>query len=260
MRASVASIRACISHDGLLWWRPRAASGVVGSASAAARRGAHRRLTRSAAALLLALPACSEPTAPARAWPAGTVLAVDDQAITLEEVDDVAGWFAMLEPQFTLPQLRRLALTLQVLPLAAARASEPDRRAAARRQAEEARALLVSGGTPAEPARATREGAWRAIGLRVWRTAIDMPMNTWSEVVESPGAFHVFSITARPPARTPLDTSFTIAAYDFGYLDPSAGQSALAQTIARSRLTFVDESWRDYVPTEMQFRFRGGTP
>lgn len=215
-----------------------------------------------AAAALLALAACSEPASPAaaRVWPAGTVLAVDDQAITLEEVDEVAGWFAMLEPQFTLPQLRRLALTNQVLPLAAARAREPDRRAAAKRQAEETRAVLASGGTPAERTPSTREGGWRSIGLTVWRAAIDVPTNSWSAVVESPGAFHVFSVTARPPARTPADTSFTITAYDFGYLDPSAGQSALAGTLARSRLTFVDESWRDFVPTEMQYRFRGGTP
>lgn len=217
--------------------------------------------SRSGALGLVALAAaCSEHAPPTPAWPAGTVLAVNGQPISLEEVDEVAGWYAMLEPQFTLPQLRRLALANQVLPLAAARTREPERRVVARREAEETRALLASGGELANRTPSTREGGWPGIGLAVWRTAMDMSNGTWSPVVESPGAFHVFSITDRPPARTPDSAKFTITVYDFGYLDPNQGAAALEQAVAHSRLTFVDETWRDFVPTELQYRFRGGTP
>ena len=225
------------------------------------------RLRRSGPALslpvMLALAVGCERTpvkqAP-RDWPAGTVLALNGAPITQEEVDEVAGWYALLEPQFTLPHLRRLALSNVVLPKFAARTAEPERRRAAEADARAALTTCRAGAPPSEPAVRKSEGNWREVEVGIWAVAINTPVGSWSELIETPGCFHVARLDELKSGRTPRDTTVVLTVLDFPYLDVTLGRQAVDQAIDRSQLVFVDETWRDVVPTAWQYRMRGETP
>jgi hypothetical protein len=188
------------------------------------------------------------------------VLALNGVPITQDDVDEVAGWYAMLEPQFALPHLRRLALSNVVFPKWAARTAEPDRRREAEATARTALEACRAGSPPAEPALRPSEGNWRDIDLAIWRGVLDVAPGTWSEVIESPGCFHVARVDEQKPGRTPRETTFVLSVLDFPYLDATKGPAALDAAIDRSQLAFVDPAWRDVVPTLWQHRMHGETP
>lgn len=221
------------------------------------------RLRRTGPAMILTLAvACDRAPAPTAeaVWPPGTVLTLNGVAITQDAVDDVASWYAMLEPQFALPHLRRLALSNVVLPKIAAQTAEPDRRRTAEAAARAALAACRAGSPPAEPALRASEGTWRDVDVGIWRAAIDTPVGSWTDVIESPGSFHVARVDELGSGRTPRETTVVLAVLDFPYLDATQGPAALDHAIDRSRLAFVDETWRDVVPTVWQHRMRGESP
>ena len=103
------------------------------------------RFSRIACAALLGLAtACgSEQAAPV--WPQGTVVAVDGEPILASEVDAHVEAMLDLENAFGLSQRRRMVLVNVSLPLAHARRHGGERRAEARRSAEEWLARLEAG-------------------------------------------------------------------------------------------------------------------
>lgn len=216
-------------------------------------------LPRLLAALPLLLPACGAAD-PEPAWPAGTVLAVDGEPIRAEEVDEVASWFAWIEPQDSLNQLRRLALARHLFPRHAARRLDPAARARELARAERWRAELVAGtadaSAPGAPAEARRAGRWQAHGAAVWDVAFELGEGVWSPVVESVASFHVFQVVGRTEGGTPGLVELTLRVYDFPWLDPGTAAAAIEAELDRCRLVFVDEAWRDAVPTWWQHRLR----
>jgi hypothetical protein len=195
-----------------------------------------------------------------REWPSGTVLALNGVPITQEDVDEVAGWYAMLEPQFALPHLRRLAVSNVIFPKWAARTAEPDRRSEAQAAARQALDACRAGSPPAEPALRASDGNWREIDLTIWRSALDTEPGAWTDVIESPGCFHVARVEERKSGRTPRETMFVLSVLDFPYLDATKGPVALDEAIDRSHLVFIDPAWHDVVPTLWQHRMRGESP
>lgn len=216
--------------------------------------------------LSLGLPGsgCEQASAPPRSWPAGTVLALNDVPIRAEEVDLIAGWFALLEPQDSVVQLRRLALTNFLFPRIAAQGIDPDRYRETRAQADAWRAAVVGGTLPSGPIAGPMEtegsGVFLDLGLPVWKAALDAPLGEWTEVVEGVGSLHLLRVKKREEGPLPSLTRFTIGTFDFLYLDPSTGREAVETALDRSKLTVVDESWREAVPASWQHRLHAQHP
>ena len=213
----------------------------------------------------LALGACTKaaPATVAPSWPAGTVLVLDGEPISAAEVDRVGSAFATVEPTDSLAQLRRLALTNVIFPRIAAATANAERRASARALAEEYRAALTAGTTApaplAGPGEVDHEGRMTEIGLEVWCFALDAEIGKWSPVLETVGAFQIARVKKRVDGPSPGWTQFKVGVYDFPYVDGDR-HKAVDEAIDRSRLVFVDESWREVVPTAWIYRMRGGTP
>jgi hypothetical protein len=220
-------------------------------------------LASLAATLTAAACAKSAPAAAAPSWPAGTVLAVDGVPISAEEVDRVGSAFASVEPNDSVSQLRRLALTNVIFPRIAAANANSKRRAEALALAESYRAALVDGTLPsgplAGPMEVERTGKLLDIGLEVWSFALDAEIDRWSPVLETAGSFEVARVKKRTPGPSPGWTRFTVGLYDFPYVDDDR-RKAIDEAIDRSRLVIVDESWREVVPTAWIYRMRGGAP
>lgn len=206
---------------------------------------------------------CAKEPAP-KSWPAGTVLALDDAPISIEDVDSVADIIARIEPEDGLAQVRRVALTNVVLPRLAGQKLGGEAREKARALATEyARSLSAGQSPPAPldgPALQRIEGDFSAVGLEAWRFAIDASIGRWSDVIETVGGFELVRVDERKTASTPRETHFVIGLYFFAYVDPKNPRGAVEAALDRAKLTYVEESWRDVVPTSWQYRLRGGTP
>ena len=213
----------------------------------------------------LTLGACAKQAPPAGApsWPAGTVLALNGEPISAAEVDRIGSAFASLEPTDSLAQLRRLALTNVIFPRIAGATANAEQRARARKTADEYRAMLT-GGTPAPaplagPGETDHEGRMLDIGLDIWIYALDAEIDQWSPVIETVGAFQIARVKKRVDGPSPAWTRFTVGVYDFPYVEGDR-HKAVDEAIDRSRLVFVDESWREFVPTAWIYRMRHGAP
>jgi hypothetical protein len=207
----------------------------------------------------------STPAAPpAHAWPAGTVLALNGEAILADEVDRAGGDFALIEPHDSLTHLRRLALTNVIFPRIAAASAEPARRAEMRALAESYRTALeahtLPSGPLSGPMEVEKKGRLFELGMEVWHFAQDAEIDHWSPVLETVGAFQLARVKKRTSGRTPGMSEFTVGVFDFPYVDTANPRAAVDAAIDRSRLEFVDESWREAVPTAWVYRMRGGTP
>ena len=215
------------------------------------------RWTALLAALAPLLAACGA-AEPQPAWPAGTVLALDGAPIDAREVDEVASWFAWVEPQDSLNQLRRLALARHLFPRHAARRLDPAARERELARAGRWREALVAGtadeSSPDAVPEARREGRWQTLGPAVFDAACELADGAWSPVVESVGSFHVFQVVERSAGGTPGLVVLTLRVYDFPWLDPGSAAAAIEAELDRCRLVFVDEAWRDAVPTWWQHR------
>jgi len=196
--------------------------------------------------------------------PAGTVLLVNDVPIRAEEVDRVGSDYALLEPQDSLLQLRRLALATTILPTIAAQGIDPEARTRARELAESYRAALVAGEMPsgplAGPMELERSGRFSELGFLLWRNALPLQPGTWSEIFESPGSFHLLRVKSREEGSLPSLTRFTIGLFHFPYLKAETAQADTEAAIDRSRLSILDESWRDAVPASFRYRMHAENP
>jgi hypothetical protein len=200
----------------------------------------------------------SDPRPARRAWPSGAVLALNDVPIFPEEVDAVGSDYALLEPQDTPLQLRRLALANTILPVIAAQGMEPERRGRALELAESYRKALLAGGMPsgplAGPMESERSGRFSELGFALWRTALQAEPGSWSEILETAGCFHLVRVKSREEGSLPSLTRFTIGVFDFPYLDSETAGAEINAALDRSRLTIIDEAWRDAVPAALRYR------
>ena len=227
------------------------------------------RIPALAAVLALAC-ACDEvpggatttAASPSKAWPSGTVLALNGDPILDTEVDAVASIVARIEPHHALPNLRRIALTNMVLPLMSARqVAGPERRAAALERARAWRAALEAGTTPPAPVAPPREekieGGFGVLGFRVWEWTLDAPIGTWSEPIEQPGAWYLAKVVERKPGLRPSDVVLKVDEVIFDWVEGETYRADVEAHLDKSKLEFVDAAWRDVVPTLWQRRLRG---
>jgi hypothetical protein len=214
----------------------------------------------------LAGSACEKPAPPppAASWPPGTVLVMNGQPISAEEVDRIGSDFALLEPADSLLQLRRLALTNVIFPRIATATAHPGERAKMRELAESYRTALVAGTLPAGPLAGPLErdhkGHMLDVGLEIWSFGIEAEIDRWSPVIETVGTFQLARVKKREPGRTPASTELTIGAFDFPYVDVASRRKQVDEAIDHSHLVIVDESWREVVPAAWIYRMRGETP
>jgi len=227
-----------------------------------------RRLTqvhaRTWAGLLLVSMSCSggDPgeALNAEKWPPGTVLVCAGDPIRAEEVDPIAEALHPLGPKFTLPHLRRLALTNVRLPLAAGRAQGGvDRREMARAHAEAFfRSLKGNGPLPGEEALTegelkTMEGGQDALGIPLWVLAQDLEVGVWSAVSELPGEFVVVRLEGRDGHAQPQREKFIARVAAFPYVEEPA---SLAAAALESTLVVVDPAWEPLVPGFWRYRMQ----
>jgi hypothetical protein len=220
--------------------------------------------------LLLAIAACGEErnaetaAAERKDWPPDTVLVLNGRPILAEEVDRVGSDFALLEPQDTPLQLRRLAVSNVFIPLIAAQGIDADRRARAQALAQEYAAAIAKGelapGPLAGPMEIEREGSFSGLGFAMWRTAVQLGVGEWSAILETPGSFHLIRVKSREEGSLPALTRFRIGAIDFPYLDAETAKADLEAALDRSRLTILDPTWRDAVPADWRYRLHVESP
>jgi hypothetical protein len=189
------------------------------------------------------------------------VLVLDGDPLSEAEVDDVAAIVARAEPQDALPHLRRIALTNVLFQRMAARRIEPGLRGEALQHARGWRAAAAAGaeavaaGEPAQ--RITLEGGLPDLGLELWGWALDAEIGRWSDPIEVPGAWHVARVLERSRGLTPTDVRLRVERCTFPWLAAADAARAVDARLDRARLEFVDETWRDVVPTWWQRRLRG---
>ncbi|MFN0009269.1 MAG: hypothetical protein ACKVXR_15300 [Planctomycetota bacterium] len=214
--------------------------------------------------------ACDEAQDPAtarahdRAYPPGTVLVVNDVPIRAEEVDSVGSNYALLEPQDSLLQLRRLALATTILPTIAAQGIDPEARTRARELAQSYRAALLAGELPpgplAGPMEVERTGQFTDLGFLLWRNVLPLQPGAWSEIFESPGSFHLARVKSREEGSLPSLTRFTIGLFHFPYLKAETAHADTEAAIDGSHLSILDEAWRDAVPAKLRYRMNAENP
>jgi hypothetical protein len=190
-------------------------------------------------------------------------MTLDGVPIRAEDVDRAAAQIALVEPQDSMLQLRRLALTNVIFPRMIAAELVPEERERSRASAEAWQAALTAGAPPVgpwvTPNEIELEGRWFALDPAIWEVALELPLKTWSPVVESVGVHSVFQVIERRQANMPGLVEFVIRGYEFPYLDPTTGRADLEAALDRAHLSIVDEAWRDAVPTYWQHRMRGGS-
>ncbi len=201
-------------------------------------------------------------TTAAAALPAGTVLTLNGTPIRADDVDAIGSIVARVEVQHTLPSLRRIALTNVVLPRTAARQLVGEEKyAAARALADTWHATLVRGGAQsaplAGPPEEVLEGGLLQIGLEVWNWAIDAPLDAWSEPIETVGAWRLARVIERSAGLRPADVRLKVEVRTFVWDPAESFRKEVEDQLDRSKLVFVDETWRDVVPTLWQRRLRG---
>jgi hypothetical protein len=201
---------------------------------------------------------------PGEAWPAGTVLVLNEVPIRAEEVDAVGSAFATLEPQDTLLQLRRLALTNSIFPRIAAMGIDPAGRKTVHELAVSYLAALRGGGLPPGPLTGPieneRSGIFKELGFEIWRTAIDLEPGRWSEILESPGSFHILRVKSRKEGSLASLTRLNIGAFDFPFIQAETARADIEAALDRARLTILDPDWRDAVPAAWRYRLHVENP
>lgn len=202
------------------------------------------------------------PTVSRTDWPADTVLALNGRPISAAEVDAVASIIARVEQENTLPHLRRIALTNVVLMLHASRQFVGEaKHAAAREDARAWRDAAARGESPpdsvAAPLADEVRGGFGSTGLEVWDWALDCPLNEWSQPIETPGAWRVARVLERGAGLRPIDVLLRVELRTFVWDTSPSFEKDVEAFVDRSKLEYVDEAWRDLVPTLWQRRLRG---
>jgi hypothetical protein len=199
-----------------------------------------------------------------RTWPAGTVLALDGTPITADEVDAIGSIISRTEPEYVLTQLRRIALTNAIFPKVAAIQLAGPRYASARTTAAALARELHAGAEPdatrTDIRREDLEGNFRGVGLEAWNWAVDAPLGTWSDPIETVAAFEIVRVESRGQAPVPRAVQMKITAWVVPFVGDADPRPAIEDKLDHSKLEFVDESWRDVVPESWKHRLRGGAP
>jgi hypothetical protein len=212
---------------------------------------------RSCHLIALALAGCGGAAPAVEDWPEGTVVAVDDIPILLDQVDLASVWIERIDPVASPHQLRRLALTNVSLPRAIAEAmAEPGAREEARRKALEALEQLRGGTWPDPPGEdggygEVDEGNWQLFGIPLWGTATDLARNEWSGPFEEPGRFVVVRVLERRDMPHTAAIVVKLDALVFSYLPDGA---MIETAMDDHRMTIVDPDWFEIVPERTQYR------
>ena len=200
-------------------------------------------------------------------WPAGTVLAVNDEPISAEEVDRVAGDIAFLYPQYSEPHLRRLALTNVFLPRAAVISRHRERAAVQLERCREVAETLSSGSeastelVDAEGGITMRElrGDFRELGLETWALARHLEPKRWSAPLPLTGRFGLVRLAGTPEGRPPNEI-LTLHILEFAYISARDEASETDAALDASKLHVVDPAWGRLVPERWKYRMRGNNP
>jgi hypothetical protein len=204
-----------------------------------------------------------EPAPVARTFPAGTVLVLNDTPITVDEVDAVGSIIARAEPNGALIYLRRVALTnvlfQRIAGIQTAGAARTEALALAQACKKELDTGSDLGGPRVGVIRQEREGYFKAIGLEAWNWAMDAEIGTWSEPIETVGAFELVRVDSRSKAGAPRAVVIKATVIVVPYVDGSDPRTGIEAHLDRSKLEFVDETWRDVVPEYWKQRLRGGS-
>jgi len=208
--------------------------------------------------LLLLLAGCQEGTSEPQdqpVWPEGTVLVCDGEPITAEEVDPIALALQPLGPRFTLPHLRRLALTNVCLPLAAGRAqTDSSRLGQALKEAMAFYSNVSNGhdGSSLVPEAPTEliEGAQDSLGVPLWVLIQGQEPGEWSEIEELPGRYVVARLLESNDDPQPQRRLYKVEIASFAYVDNS---SSLPSAALNASYTFVDPVWELLIPGSWRY-------
>ena len=211
------------------------------------------RLLHLVCAVLLGLVTACGVEQAVPAWPEGTVEAVDGEPILASEVDAHVEAMLDLENAFGLTQRRRMVLVNVSLPLAHARRHGGERRAEARRAAEEWLARLEAG-QEVESDWQRLVGNWDQVGLTVWLAARGLEPGAHSGVVELPGRFAVVRLEARDGARNPALERVQVLLEAFPYTDRL---DTVLQDYLGGELEIVDPAWDEVVPGGLKYEMTG---
>ncbi len=219
--------------------------------------------------LWLALsPGCDrpDPVPPATEQPAfapGVVLAVDGIGIEGSDLEPLEEALAEIYPDYTLPHLRRLALTNVHLPRAVVHSRFEDPRRESRAQADRALASLADyQGPGAEPdwtdfdgERSQQEGGWQDLGIELWSAARGQPVGAWVGPFDLIGRWTLVRVDAieGEGARARV----RLSRVDFRYLPATTVPRDIDRLIDRSKLTILSPEWEDYVPESWKYRMQG---
>ncbi len=213
-------------------------------------------------AFLCALTACERPAA--QTWPTGTAFALDGMPITAEEIDVSADIIAQLEPDSVTTQARRIAFTNIVLPRAAGILAAGAERETARKKAFELKRELDGSATQPEPPSGVllqdRVGVATDIGLEAWSHASTAPFGTWSDPIETVGAFEVVRVDERSNANSARQVRYKVRVYFVPYLEPTSMRASIEERLDRATLLFVDPTWAEIVPEALKHRLHAGAP
>jgi hypothetical protein len=192
------------------------------------------------------------------------VLVLDEIPIRAEDVDRVGEAFAILEPQDTPLQLRRLALTSTIFPRLAAMGIDPKRRAEAEALAKSYLRSLESGELPPGPLpgpmEIERTGTFREIGIELWRAGLELEPGCRSAVLETPGSFHILRVKSRKEGSLASLTRLTIGAFDFPFVQVETARADIEAALDRAHLSILDPGWRDAVPAAWRYRLHVENP
>lgn len=191
-------------------------------------------------------------------WPEGTVLAYGGEPISAEEVDRHLELIHLIEPHLVTTDHRRKALTNIVLPVAAGRVLFPDARQAAfeRAQALAAEARETGRLPEGAPEANYLTGTWRDVGMPVWDEARRTEPGTYSQVIETPGAWtfvHVLAVGVEPGEEFGPRTAVTVQRYDVPYIEREATRDLLQSAMDQLDLEIVDPEWEAVVPASLLY-------
>ncbi|MCP3918199.1 MAG: hypothetical protein GY711_21830 [bacterium] len=189
--------------------------------------------------------------------PAGAILRVDAGYVYANEVDAFVETIGLIEPDESLPSLRRKALANICMPRAVARQLDPQAYERARQEVSTLyEAVLAGEGLATDgPQIEKLEGHWRSeFGMDVWGLARSETEGIWSDVHETVGGFTFFRVVSAPPSEEwDLNTRITIERVFVPYLPPEGPFLLLQQAVDQADFEVVDPAWEELVPAHFKY-------
>lgn len=190
--------------------------------------------------------------AAAEAWPEGTVLVANGEALTADEVDRYVKLMSMVEPQYVEEDHRRKALANISIPMLAARAILPEERLTAFKLAQDY--LSHSRETGEFPEGVTPRyvsGTWRDVGMVEWEAARATAVEDFSGLVETPGGWSYLKLLAQGvPEGQPFEptTQVTVQIVEVPFLETPDLRDLLQTAVDQLEFQVVDPAWEPLVP------------